>query len=309
LHGSGYLLVGDAQSVDVSGTIADPTRVIGAGNIGVLKSVSTFTLPEGECAIAVSTGDFPLSLVADGGSARYSGFITGNGSVRIEAAAAGQPGRRTFEIAGPSSNAYKGQSTLARGVLKLNKAASAIAIPGNLTLGGSAAENKDDGVIWGADGQLAPTATVTLEGNQPSFLDLDGHTVALARVVMSRAGRIRTGTGGKLQVKQLFIDGKRLTDGDYAASHSWLEGTGSVTVDARVNVQGVYGAPDVEIGQGNIAVLTGETKFAYPASGSNLDVVTQGFTLKLDSGDGNAFAYSGSLSGTGNVEFFQFVTF
>ena len=33
--------------------------------------------------------------------------------------------------------------------------------------------------------------------------------------------------------------------------------------------------------------------------------MTNGFTLTLDSGDGNAFAYSGSISGTGNVEFFM----
>ena len=100
-------------------------------------------------------------------------------------------------------------------------------------------------MIWGADGQLLPSAVVTLQGNQPSFLDLNGHKVALSKVVLSRAALIRTGKGGTLQVRQLFVDGKRLKDGVYAAPQSWLEGTGTVTVDARVDVQGVIGSPDI----------------------------------------------------------------
>ena len=50
-------------------------------------------------------------------------------------------------------------------MLKLNKPAGAVAIPGDLTLGGSAAENKGDAVIWEADGQIAPSAVVTLAGH------------------------------------------------------------------------------------------------------------------------------------------------
>ena len=62
---------------------------------------------------------------------------------------------------------------------------------------------------------------------------------------------------------------------------------------------------EVAIGPGNIGNLTGDTKFAYPSSGGDFDIATNGHTLTLDSGDGNAFAYSGSISGTGNVEFFM----
>ena len=36
-----------------------------------------------------------------------------------------------------------------------------------------------------------------------------------------------------------------------------------------------------------------------------MDVVTNGHTLVLDSGNGNAFALAGSVSGTGNIEFFM----
>src|SRR5262249_55546707 len=129
LQGSGYLLVGEAHPVDVSGTIANLNQAIGAGNIAILIGATDFKLSKDNSAIAVNMGDFSLTLTATEGNARYSGFITGNGSVRIEAGPEGQSGGRIFEIAGTSSNAYKGPTTLARGVLTLNKRVSSIAIP------------------------------------------------------------------------------------------------------------------------------------------------------------------------------------
>jgi hypothetical protein len=228
-------------------------------------------------------------------------MITGNGGVRIEAAADHQ----AFEISGTQTSSYQGTTTLARGVLKLSKPGNVTAIPGNLTLGGSGAENKDDGVIWGADGQLLPSAVVTLQGTQPSFLDLHGHKVMLSKVELSRAALIGTGKGGRLQVRQLLVDGKRLPDGVYVAPQSWLEGTGMVSVDSHVDVQGIIGSPDLQIGQGNRANLIGNTTIAYPASGCHVDVITNGFTLTLNSGNGNAFSCTGSLEGSGNVEFFM----
>jgi hexosaminidase len=301
LEGSGYVLAGDVKYVDVSGTVTDPNRTVGAGNIARLKSATALKLPEGDCSVHVVTGDFSLTLAAVGGKPRYTGVITGNGPVRIEA-----PGdHRPFEIAGNQTNSYRGGTTLARGVLMLSKPGNATAIPGDLTLGGSAAENKGDGVIWGADGQLRPSAVVTLQGDQPSFLDLNGHKVTLSKVALSRAARIRAGKGGGLRVRQLSVDGKRLKDGLYVAPQPWLEGTGRVAVDSRVDVAGVIGSPETQIGPGNSANLTGNTRICYPASGCFLDVITNGFTLTLDSGDGNAFACTGCISGSGNVEFFM----
>jgi hexosaminidase len=301
LQGTGYLVVGDVRSVDVSGTVDDPNRVVGTGNIARLAAAATLKLPDGACSVNVAGGDFPLTLVADGTSSRFTGLLAGGGPLRIEAGADHQP----FEIAGPHTSSYAGATTLARGVLKLSKSGGATAVCGDLTLGGSAAANTGDGVLWGADGQLAPTAAVTVQGTQPSFLDLDGHRSALGKVSLSPAGRIRTGKGGTLHVKQLFVDGKRLQDGPYTAPQPWLEGTGTVTVDARVDVRGVVSAPDLQIGPGNVANLTGATKVAYPASGLAQDVLTNGFALTLDSGDGNAFACTGSIAGTGDVEFFM----
>jgi hexosaminidase len=300
LHGTGYVVVGDVKHVGVSGVVDDPNRAIGADNIAVLASAATFQLPDGDCSVTVVTGNFPLTLAAAGRRARFLGFLTGNGPLRIEAAAG-----QTLEIAGPHSNVGKGPTTLARGVLRLNKPGNAVAIPGDLTLGGSAAENKGDGVVWGADGQVGATAVVTLAGSQSSFLDLDGHKVALGKVLLSKAAAVRTGKGGELRVRQLFVDGRRIEDGTYRAPQSWLEGTGTVVIDSHVDVRGIIGSPEIAIGPGNIGNLTGNAKIGYPSSGGDYDIATNGFTLTLDSGDGNAFAYSGSISGTGNVEFFM----
>jgi hypothetical protein len=146
---------------------------------------------------------------------------------------------------------------------------------------------------------------VTLQGTKASYLDLNGHKAAFRNLMLSKPTAIRLGKEGSLQVKQLFVDGKRLKDGVYRAPQPWLEGTGSVTVDSRVDVRGVIGSPETAIGPGNIGNLTGNTKIGYPSGGGDYDIATNGFTLALDSGDGNAFAYSGTVSGTGNVEFFM----
>ena len=72
-----------------------------------------------------------------------------------------------------------------------------------------------------------------------------------------------------------------------------------------VDVKGVIYTPDSQIGRAKVANLIGDTKITYPVSGCHLDVVTNGFTLTLDSGNGNPFSCTGSISGTGNVEFFM----
>jgi hypothetical protein len=111
------------------------------------------------------------------------------------------------------------------------------------------------------------------------------------------------GNNGALKLRQLYVDGQRIADGTYRAPQPWLDGTGTVTVDSRVDVQGTIGAPEQAIGAGNIANLTGDMTISYPSSGGDFDVVTNGHTLRFDSGNGNALAYTGSVSGTGNVEF------
>jgi hypothetical protein len=289
VQGRGYVVVGNVKSVEVAGNVNDPQKTIGNGNLAVLKAATVIKLGKDDCAAHIDCGAFPLTLSTDGIAARYSGFITGNGLLTIDA-------RQPLEIAGAASNAFRGTTVLARGVLKLTKSKDAIAIPGDLFIAG-------DGVILGDYGQLASSSVVTLAGNQPAYFDLNGHRSAFARLVLSKAGTVRTGKDGALTVKQLYIDGKRLTDRVYKAPQPWLDGPGAVTVDARVDVKGTLGNPDAQIGHGNIANLIGNAAFVYPVGDCNLDVITNGHTITFDSGDGNPLCHRGAISGTGDVVF------
>ena len=296
IQGGGYVVVGDVKIVEIAGVVDDPIKTIGPGNIALLKAPATIKLKGDDHGIPINLGVSPLTLASEGGPVRHSGFITGVGPVRILAP-------HPLEITGAAPNSYQGPTVLARGVLKLNKSAGVWAIPGNLELGGPAPENQDNGVIWGADGQLPPTATVTLLGPRPAFLDLASHRVHLARLILAKTGVIRAGPGGALSVKQLYHDGKRWPDGLYKAPQPWLEGNGTVTIDARVDVQGIYGEYLTRIGSGNIANMKGNTTFAYPVADCDLDIINHGHSLTFDSGNGNPFCQRGVISGNGEVIF------
>ncbi|MCY2930865.1 MAG: hypothetical protein NTV86_15515, partial [Planctomycetota bacterium] len=291
------------KSVKASGTIDNANATIGANNIALLTGPTTFGPATGNCAIPVRTGEHNLTLSATGEKpTAYSGFITGNGGVTF-AAAGDKPGpRQPLEITGPAPSSYKGQTVLARGVVKLNKPAGVIAVPGGLAVGGSSPANAGDGVILGADGQFAPGAAVSLNGKaQPCFLDLAGHKTVLAKLTLEGQATIRTGPGGQLTVKQLLVDGKKIAAGVHKAPQPWLDGPCSVSVDPRIDVKGEYVVPNREIGAGNIANLTGDAMFGWQTATCDIDVITNGHTITIDSGEGNALCYTGAISGTGNV--------
>ena len=304
LAGSGFVVVGDVKYVDAAGVIDNANTTIGANNIAVLTAATTFGPATGNCAIPVRTGEFGLTFCAKGDKpASYSGFVTGNGGVTYSASANEQaPSRQPLELTGNSASSYKGPTVLTRGVLKLNKPAGVIAIPGNLIVGGTTAANAGDTVVLGGDGQIAPAATVTLNGKaQPCFLDLAGHKAMLAKVVIDGEAKIRTGSGGLLALKQLVVDGRKIAAGSHKAPQPWLEGNGTVNIDPRVDITGRYGGPNDQIGSGNIGNMTGDTEFWVGVGTCDIDLVTNGHTITFDSGDGNALCYMGTISGTGEV--------
>lgn len=298
VRGRGYVVVGNVKQVEVGGDVDDANRSIGADNIAKLKSPATVRLSEGGISFAIDLNEQPLRLSGVGKS-RFEGLITGIGKLSIESSM-DQP----LEFGGAASNTYHGATTL-NGVVRLSKSNGAVAIPGDLQIGAVDSRHKESGIVLGADGQLAAAATVSLVGTQVTFVALDGHKAQFAKLILSKTAVIRAGDGGGLRIKQLHIDGKRLKDGEYRAPQPWLQGTGTVVVDSRVDVQGVIGSPETAIGGGNIGNLIGPAKISYPSSGGDFDILTNGHTLTLDSGDGNAFAFLGAISGTGNVEFFM----
>ncbi|MEI7900418.1 MAG: family 20 glycosylhydrolase [bacterium] len=295
ITGSGFVVVGDVKSVGAGGVIDDPNAALGASALATLTAAATFGPATGTCNIPVRTGSFGLTFSAKGSKPiRYGGFITGSGGVTFSAS-----GTTPIEISGPSGNSYSGVTTLTSGVLKLNKPAGVTAIPGGLLVGGS---NAGDTVMLDSDGQFAPASTVTLNGKaQPCYLDLAGHKTSLAKVLVEGQARIRTGAGGQLVVKQLLVDGKRIGAGVHKAPQPWLEGGGTMTIDPRIDIQGEYVVPNKEIGAGNTGNMTGDTQFGWQTGTCDIDVLSNGHTLTIDSGAGNALCYLGAVSGTGNV--------
>ena len=288
ISGCGFVVVGDVKAVNASGVIDNPTTTIGANNIAVLTGATTFGPATGTCAIPVRTGDSALTFSAAAGKPiTYGGFITGNGGVTFGAGA--------IEITGRAPNSYKNGTYLAGGTLKLNKPAGVTAIPGSLQV--SAAT-----VVLGGDGQFAPTTNITLNGKaQPCDLDLAGHHSEVACLQLDGQAKIRSGNGGSLTVKQLIVDGGKIAAGSHMAPQAWLDGSGSVTIDPSINAKGEYVVPNKEIGAGNCANLTADTKFGWQTGTCDIDVVTNGHSITIDSGAGNSLCFTGSISGSGDV--------
>ena len=77
----------------------------------------------------------------------------------------------------------------------------------------------------------------------------------------------------------------------------------SINLQLMVEVSGAVRNPSAAVGAGNVAVIKGDTKFAYPIGACTVPVINRDFTLKLDNG-GNPCSYSGPISGSGKVEIY-----
>ena len=296
IEGNGFVTVGDVKYVEISGAVDQPADRVGAGNIAVITNTATLILA-GDFDIPVQTMNVQLTLEAACPQAvRCTGLMTCRGSLVIAA------GKGGLELGGKAPNCYTGTTRLNQGVLKLNKPGMR-AVPSDLLLGGDKPENNGDGVAWQADHQMNDQAIITMGGTQPCFLDLNGHADSVMKVVMSPAARIKSGAGGKLNVRQIVRDGKPVAPGIHTAASGWIEGNGTVIVNPLVDVGPGQASIASLLGSGNIANLTGDAGFGYPGSLCDVDIINNGFTMTFDSGDGNPLCYSGSISGTGNVVF------
>ena len=117
--------------------------------------------------------------------------------------------------AGSQPNSYRGATHLVHGVVHLAKPAGVTAVPGDLVFGGDADANRGDAVDLAADQQIAAGATITAAGNQPCFLNLNGHRQSVLRLVLSGAAKVRTGDGGLLRAKLVSVAGQPIAPGEY----------------------------------------------------------------------------------------------
>lgn len=84
------------------------------------------------------------------------------------------------------------------------------------------------------------------------------------------------------------------------ADHSQPLAIRDIRLRQMIDVSGKVAGLNATVGSNGLAVLSGDTVFG--AENSTVPVINKGFTLRFDSGGGNAFTFGGTLAGTGKVE-------
>lgn len=293
IEGNGLVTVGAVKRVELSGALPDPAKALRPGDFAVLTGPVTLALNGGTWENSVDTGAHTLSLVNKERGLRVTGFIAGLGELRVQA-------EMPVEFTGPTANAHTG-STRLTGTIGMGKADGVATFPGAVVL------DTSDGhpalLAWRADDQLGDRTILTVRGTGPAVVDLAGHRERLEKIELTESSRIRTKEQGRLNLRQLMVNGKPVAPGSYTTGQPWLEGNGTVVVDPRMDVSGVYNDPNNQIGVGNLANLVGDTTFGYSTRSCAIPVINNGHKLTFDSGGGNEFHYTGTISGTGDVWF------
>ncbi len=138
-------------------TVTGETLVLAGDNQNSLGAVLV--------ASATNAWIGPITLATD--SVLRTSTASGEGLLRVVGPIAG-PGKLTkmgsdpLELAGTSANTYQGLTTVAQGVLRLNKTSGVNAIPGNLIIGDGLGGLNADGVLLLAAHQIADSASVTI---------------------------------------------------------------------------------------------------------------------------------------------------
>lgn len=293
LVGNGLVTVGPVKRVKLAGALPDPAKPLRPGDFAVLTGPATLTLKGGTWEISVDTGAHALSLVNAGSPLQVSGFLAGKGGLQVQA-------DMPVEFSGPMPNSHAGPTRL-RGTIHMNKAGGATVFPGAVTL------ETTDGLpallAWRADEQLGDRTILTVLGTGAAILDVAGHRQHLEKIGLTQSARIKIEKQGRLQLRQLVVGDAPVPPGTYTGGQPWLDGGGTVVVDPQVDVAGLYIGPNNQIGVGNVANMTGDTTFGYVTRNCAIPVVNNGHILTFDSGGGNEFNYTGTLSGTGQVWF------
>lgn len=168
-----------ATAEDIAGEHLNPNMKFGKSTNYRLSGDATFGWQTN-----VVTGDLDLNghdFVLETGGGNYtvlSGVISGTGS--IEWRGGGVPQVGASVIGGEKPNTYKGNFTLVRGILDLNKPTGSDAITGSLLVG-----TKDHARIrLSRSHQINDAAHVTLGGTGISGIDLQGHEETIASLTI-----------------------------------------------------------------------------------------------------------------------------
>ncbi len=231
LSAEGYLK-NNGPWFDITGEIVNPNSVVPAGYTARCVGSAFFGWQTGSCAIDVDLNGYQFGLDnGNGNPLDYSGSISGNGDVWFKGAQAWTGSTQPVTLSGSSPNTFVGPSSITYGILELNKIPGVIAIPGDISVGGDSSNvNDNDKIVWAADNQIADTATITMQGDQTSWLVLDGHHESVDGLIIGPNATVDTGSAGSLQVSSLTVDGADKLPGTYTSSEPWIAGSGSVVV-------------------------------------------------------------------------------
>ena len=157
--GTGTLTLGGDVTLNANGTGA--TGADFTGNLNLGNGARSFGIAHGSAA-----NGFDLEV---------------NGSISSTTAASGsvvKNGAGTLRFSGTTANTYTGLTTVNAGELDLNKSAGILAVAGGLSIGDGIGGANSDIVKLLANGQIATTAAVLVNGGS-GRLDLNGFTQTL----------------------------------------------------------------------------------------------------------------------------------
>lgn len=234
-------------------------------------------------------GDINLgthTLFTDGaGDITIAGVISGTGGVFKNSSG-------TLSFAGLGANTYSGQTSVARGVLRLNRYnitggftfVGTTAVPGNLAIGDFVSTLIGDIVVLDRDNQIANTSIVSV--NATGSLELSDESDIVGELRL-RGGTVTTGTGSlgveggiyatlPLNVSKDSVIAGRLTLGARGDGPQLVDVAQGVQLNVTATVSGVTGADLIKTNRGEL-VLTASNIFSG-------DVEIKGGTLSIFDG-------------------------
>ncbi len=307
--------IADASAVHVSGTgvfdlnnfsDAINSLTMTAGSVttggGVLTLGGDVTGSASAASASISGnlalgGDRTFS-VADGAAAQdmiISAVISGAGKTVTKS------GAGTLTFSGGSANTYSGATTVADGVLELNKTAGVNALGGSITVGDDTGAANSAVTRWLAANQFSTSTAVTIVAD--GRLDLNNFAQTIGGLTMT-AGSVTTGSG------TLTLGGDVV--GNASAASATISGNLAFGGDRTFAIADGFAAQDMIIsalisGAGNILTKSGTGTLTLSGSSGNTyngNTFVTGGTLELNKTAGmNAFGGILTVgSGTGAAD-------
>ena len=227
---------GRAALVDVSGEIVNPNNHVGIGNTANMTGDTIFGWQTGDCGIPVINNGYLFTMDSGGGNYyNYTGDISGSGGLELVGAGGGN-WLNPVQVGGSVGNTYGGTTLVHHGTVQLEKSAGD-ALRGTITVGVSTFWTGAR-VVWAADHQINDAADVKLlfvpsgDEGKDTYLDLNGHKDSISNLTMDAGTKVNTGAGGVLTVGKLTVGGTSYGAGSYNSSYAFVEGSGSIVVNA-----------------------------------------------------------------------------